>query len=533
MRHMGLNLLLLVTASVSLVHAQDPTQEAQPLPRPLYNLISSVRTGPAYTPMPSASSAQPAQASDAPVGDTPVDNASVDSAPSKPRRGIFSFIKTLPPSRPDAAPTPATTDNSAPAVLALTQLDGAPPAPAEQPQQQLPLPTLLPKEAPDSVGELPALDFAEAGEPVKLWWVSGEYLLWRTRHPGLGYPLETAAVAGTSNGILGTRNTVKYFDGGDLNYGNYSGARFTLGRWFDAPQTYGIEGSAFFLSAPGQQFVSIANLTSPSLVGANGIPATPISIFRPYISATSLTPQALLLGSQVPSTGGTLTTGALRVDSNSNLWGAEANLLRNVYATDCIQICLLAGPRYLDLKEDLTVASVSQTSATSQIFGVLDRFTTHNEFAGGQLGARLDWHKDCFAVTVTTKLALGDTFETLDVGGLTTSINGNNVAVFNGGFLALPSNSGHFTRDEFSVVPQVALTLGYQAGQHCRFFLGYDFLYWTKVARPGDQINPMIDTTQVPSLTNQLNPAAVQPQALFVTRDFWAQGVSVGLEVRY
>jgi hypothetical protein len=452
-----------------------------------------------------------------------------------PRRGIFSFIKTLPPSTPDGAPTHAETNRapSQPALLALAQSGDTPQAPAEQPQQQLPLPTLLPKEAPETVGEQPGLDFAEAGEPVHLWWTSGEYLIWRTRQPGLGYPLETAAVVGTSNGALGNSNTVKYFERSDLDYENYSGARFTLGRWFGPTQTYGIEGSAFFVLSPGVHFVSIANLNSPSLVGANGIPATPISIFRPFINAATLAPQALLLGSQSTSSGTFNPIGALRVDSSSNLWGAEVNFIRNVYSTDCIQICWLGGARYLDLKEDLNVASVSQTSAAPVIFGVLDRFVTRNEFAGGQLGARLDWHKDCFAVTVTTKLALGNTFETLDVGGSTASVNGSNVAVFNGGFLALPSNSGHFTKDEFSVVPQVGLTLGYQAGHHCRFFFGYDFLYWTKVARPGDQINPTLDPAQVPSLTNQLNPAAVQPQALFVTRDFWAQGVNVGLEVRY
>jgi hypothetical protein len=500
----------------------------------------------------------------APVSTAPLGDAPVDDAPARPRRGIFSFIKTLPPSTPEAASVSAETDNAlsppevsepprpgrtvfsllkrpettttespAPALLPPTESGDAPPVPAEQPQQQLPLPTLLPKET-EAVGE-PLLDFAETGEPVNLWWTSGEYLLWRTRHPGLGYPLETASILGASRGILGTFNTVKYFDGGDLSFGNYSGARLTFGRWFDATQTYGIEGSAFFLSSPGQQFVSIATLTSPSLVGANGIPATPISIFRPYVSAATLAPQALLLGSQAASAGGIFNpTGALRVDTTSNLWGAEANLIRKMYSTDCIQICVLAGPRYLDLKEDLDVATVSRTSAAPLIFGVLDRFVTHNEFAGGQIGARLDCHKGCFAATVTTKLALGNTFETLDVGGLTTAVNGNTFAVYNAGFLALPSNSGHFTKDEFSVVPQVGLTLGYQAGQHCRFFLGYDFLYWTKVARPGDQINPTLDPAQVPSLTpNQPSQTAVQPQALFVTRDFWAQGVSFGLEVRY
>jgi hypothetical protein len=49
-------------------------------------------------------------------------------------------------------------------------------------------------------------------------------------------------------------------------------------------------------------------------------------------------------------------------------------------------------------------------------------------------------------------------------------------------------------------------------------FAAYDFLYLSEVVRPGDQI----DHNLVPS-----------PLPIFNRTDFWAQGVSFGLEVKF
>ena len=99
-----------------------------------------------------------------------------------------------------------------------------------------------------------------------------------------------------------------------------------------------------------------------------------------------------------------------------------------------------------------------------------------------------------------------------------------------GGLLALPSNIGRFSRDRFGLIPEVNLNVGYQLTDHLRLFVGYDILYWSNVVRPGDQISRSINPTQQLGGT-LMGVAAPLPQ--FHTTDFWAQGVSLGLDLQF
>jgi hypothetical protein len=132
-------------------------------------------------------------------------------------------------------------------------------------------------------------------------------------------------------------------------------------------------------------------------------------------------------------------------------------------------------------------------------------------------------------------VALGSTDQVVDVAGSTVIAPPGQVAtVANGGLLAQPTNSGHFTRDQFAVVPEVGVNVGYQATAHLRAFVGYTFLYWSNVVRPGDQIDRAVNPTQLPVSTaapQLAGPARPAP----VLRDtaFWAQGSSFGVEFRY
>ena len=103
-----------------------------------------------------------------------------------------------------------------------------------------------------------------------------------------------------------------------------------------------------------------------------------------------------------------------------------------------------------------------------------------------------------------------------------------------GGLLALRSNIGSSSNDEFSVVPKVTVKVGYQVNNALRGFVGYDFLYWSAVVRPGKQIDTVVDESLIPNF----NPSAVsagqdRPGVLFRESDFWVQGLTTGLELRY
>jgi len=98
-----------------------------------------------------------------------------------------------------------------------------------------------------------------------------------------------------------------------------------------------------------------------------------------------------------------------------------------------------------------------------------------------------------------------------------------------------------------SVVPELGINIGYQITDHLRAYVGYNVIYWSDVVRPGDQIDRVINTTQLPNPTlvvngvivppqpntPLLNPALRRPAFSFNGSDFWAQGVNFGLEFKY
>ncbi|MEI8380327.1 MAG: BBP7 family outer membrane beta-barrel protein [Planctomycetota bacterium] len=113
-----------------------------------------------------------------------------------------------------------------------------------------------------------------------------------------------------------------------------------------------------------------------------------------------------------------------------------------------------------------------------------------------------------------------------------TSSTGTSVTQ-NGGLLALPTNIGSYSRDQFSVVPEVGLNVGRQLTDNVRVYVGYTLIYWSSVVRPGDQIDPVINPTQLPTPTGPgtlVGPA--RPAFAFHDTDFWAQGINFGLEFR-
>ena len=45
--------------------------------------------------------------------------------------------------------------------------------------------------------------------------------------------------------------------------------------------------------------------------------------------------------------------------------------------------------------------------------------------------------------------------------------------------------------DEFAVLPELGFNVGWQYNPLWRFYVGYTFLYWSDVARPGDCRNAL------------------------------------------
>jgi hypothetical protein len=104
----------------------------------------------------------------------------------------------------------------------------------------------------------------------------------------------------------------------------------------------------------------------------------------------------------------------------------------------------------------------------------------------------------------------------------------------NDGVFAVRTNDGVYTRDVFTMIPQLNLELGYQLNCHWRAYVGYNAFYWGSVFQSGDQIDLFIDPRNVPSGT-VYNPSQALPFPGFKgqTSSFWGQGVNLGTEFRF
>jgi hypothetical protein len=358
------------------------------------------------------------------------------------------------------------------------------------------------------------------GGPAARFYGRAEYLLWWLKDERVPPLVTTSSPA--SAGILGNADTTVLFGGSHLDNGDFSGGRFTGGFWLGGCQDKAIEFTGFFL-------------------GDRSVPFTANSSQFPVLARPFFNLNSGLEFSQVTASPG-LSTGQNDVLSSTKMWGTEANF-RCKAACGCnYRVDLLAGFRYLELAESLTIRETIDVMPAVPTFGgdhisVLDSFSTHNRFYGGQIGVETELRRGPWFADLRGKLALGDTRQVIRIGGGQTITTPAGVtSSFPGGLLALPSNIGHFHRDEFGVIPELGINVGYQFNDHWRAFVGYNFLYWSSVVRPGDQIDRAIDVTKIPNFPLSPTPPPApqaRPAVLFRDTEFWAQGINIGLEFRY
>ncbi len=365
--------------------------------------------------------------------------------------------------------------------------------------------------------------FATAGAPRMQ--LSAEFLAWRTRAMA-DVPLLTTFPPGNLGMLPGAPVVVST---GDLDDRSRYGFRVGGVYWLDCCASYGIDARFFYLGD-----------TSRDRVVDSGTPPGNVTpLFRPFTAAvgTGLFPFSEVVAFP------TLFSGVFEASSRSNFWGGEINYRDNLWCGCNYRTDLIAGFRYLNLDENLTVVERVLTLQTEQPLGfppgtrrlTVDRFDTDNDFYGGQVGTVTQFRRDRMTLDVRASVALGVTHQELNIDGSTalTLPNGPTV-VAAGGLLALNSNIGRYTRDEFSVVPEVGVTLGYQVTDHMKAFVGYNYLYWTNVLRPADQIDTVINPNRIPFFLppgGTMDPA--RPTALLRNSDFWAQGITAGVEYRW
>jgi hypothetical protein len=356
------------------------------------------------------------------------------------------------------------------------------------------------------------------------FFASAEYLLWWVKDTPLPVPLLTSGTA-ASQGILASPGTTTLV-GDSIGYGPQAGGRFSVGACGE-DHDWTIVATAFILETGAHSF------TASSDTAGNPV------IARPFFNTTTG-----MQASSLVSFPGSF-AGSAAVQSTVDLHGAELNALSRLGSGGASEINFLVGFRYLSLEENLGVTQISTalpggvlgfngTSVTAPAsIGVTDAFQTRNQFFGGQVGTQLDFHYwRCF-LDMTGKLGIGNTYESFNSAGQTTLLVGRApVASVPGGLSALPGQT-LTSRSAFTLVPEFGLNLGIDVTCNFRLFVGYTFLYWDDVIRPGNQINSAVNPSNVPSSLAFGTGGPAASSTPIHNTDFWAQGVNVGFALRY
>jgi hypothetical protein len=232
--------------------------------------------------------------------------------------------------------------------------------------------------------------------------------------------------------------------------------------------------------------------------------------------------------------------GQVHIGARLQMGGAEADIMRNLIYCDRVKVNLIGGIRYVDLTESLFISSTTSLPNAADpnnpiVSAVSDQFRTHNQFLGGQLGLETELRRGRFFVDMTGKIAIGNMHERLSVDGSTTREVAGVGTMAQGGLLALSSNIGNSTRNEFAYVPEGTVKFGYQWTQRISTYIGANGLHMSRVMRPGEQIDPVVNPVLVPSNTQQFGGTFGESRPLPVNKqsDFWAMGGTIGLSIRY
>jgi len=367
--------------------------------------------------------------------------------------------------------------------------------------------------------------------PAGQFWASAEYLLWWMQSASTPPLLTTGPASDTLPGALGQPGTRTLFQG--IDGGPRSGGRFTAGTWLNQDQSLGLEGSFFFLGNGDDSYTT----------RSSGEPGSQV-ISRPFFN-----PITGEQDRQIVSDPGWV-GGSATINSSSTFLGASLNLVTNPC---CEQpVCApgstpygytygyVAGFRYLRLAEDLGIQEDLRYIDSAPIFAgdqirVVDQFGTTNDFYGPQLGIRGEAFSGRWFVNGAGLLAIGVNHQTVDISGSSTFTPSGMPSVTQpGGFYALPTNMGSYSRNVFTVVPEINLNVGRQVTDSFRLFVGYTFLYVSNVVRPGDQIDTTVNTTQLPDYTGPgtlVGPA--RPAFSWRDTGMWVQGINVGAQFRF
>jgi hypothetical protein len=381
-------------------------------------------------------------------------------------------------------------------------------------------------------------DEAKTWGPPGWIWGSAEYLYWWSAGMDLP-PLVTTSPLSTLRpqaGVLGEPTTEVLFGGDDILTGSRSGLRVRLGAWFDPMYQIGVQGEYFGLQDKSTDFQQVSDSAGHPIL------ARPFFNINPRLPVTNVFNPPAGEDAQLISYPDEL-RGMVSVDAKTQLQSIALHL-RGLLAAEGFSVAqanwysradIIAGYRYLRLAESLGISEeiTSLNPVTRSTISIQDQFDTANEFHGIDVGAvwRGGWRK--WSLELLAKTALGNVHQSVDISGSTTIAQPNGpTQEYDRGFLALPSNSGRYSRDRFAVIPELGANVGFLVFPRWRASVGYTVIFYGPVVRPGDQIDRDINPDQLPPPITPL-AGPLRPAFEYEEVNYWVHGLTLGLEGRW
>jgi hypothetical protein len=290
-----------------------------------------------------------------------------------------------------------------------------------------------------------------------------------------------------------------------------AGGRIDFGWWMDPGQCWGFGNRFFGLGRDNLRFQS------------NNLENSILAI--PFFDVSGNQNDALLVAYPGLRNGSIDITGSSEVLLND----AYARLL---FCKGCYgRIDLLAGYTFSRFNENLYMLSNSVVTGGTETVGtrltVFDQFVAHNEFHGALLG--LSAVRDCggcWTLSAVAKISFGNMHETAQIDGFNRiAVPGQPTQTNEGGLFTDPdTNIGTFSRNQFTAITELGLTLGYKIAPCTQLTVGYTLLYWNDAVRPGTLIDPQIGSSST---------AGNHPRFQFNRDDFWVQGINLGLSKEF
>jgi hypothetical protein len=379
------------------------------------------------------------------------------------------------------------------------------------------------------------------------YWAAGEFLWWIPSSFIVRYPIVTTS-APLDFGRVGGITTASLAAGPtNLTFDAVNGFRGYAGIALDDGGQMGVEAGGFFTN-PGHRDYTF---TSNQL----GMPVLALPFQDVNTGAQ---------GSYLVSWPG-VNTGTIGISAQTRIFELEASGVLNLYQTGDGPggLTLLAGPRFMQLREQLDISTTSTNIAappvgldtgasffaapdlpfagnpafTPNIVRTYDRIKTTNDFYGGQVGFRGDIGFGGYFIELTGKLGAGYMRESVEItgGSSGTAVDVGTTSLQPGGIYNLAQENGKHHRDQFAVLAEGGVNVGYQLLSFIRIQGGYTFMWVNHVARPARELSPVLNPNLMPTSPTYtgLSPANVYPRFITNETDYHIQGFSVGVKIEF